>query len=92
MGLFNEEHATVFFLLDNIAAIARFADQIGDIDGGERVGAMDLQLIARLQLRKRFARLQGGQGAIQSHQVKLGRRHDFENGPARAYRQPMSPR
>ena len=50
--------------------IAGFPDEVGNIDGGERVGAMNLQLLANGDALEGLARLQGGQGAFEAGEIK----------------------
>src|SRR6266850_574549 len=62
--------------------VAGLGDQVRDIEGRKRVGALDHELVAGRKPGQRLARLEGGQGAAQAAQVEDGLRHR-RNGLAR---------
>jgi hypothetical protein len=56
-------------------AISGFANEIGNVDDGQRIGALDFQPIARFERAKRLAGLQSRQRTFESGKVEFGRRH-----------------
>ena len=87
-SFFDEKYDSALGPLRGLEPVAGFADEIGNVDGGERIGATDLQEIAWPQQFQRFTRFQGWQGTIQSHQVKLCDRHAGDDGAGDLRRQP----
>src|SRR5690242_10775666 len=55
--------------------VAGFAQQVRDIDRGQRVGAFDHELVSRAQTAERLPRLQRGEGAFQPAEVEVRLRH-----------------
>jgi len=57
--------------------------EIGNIDGRQRVGAADLQSLACAKSTKGLARLEHGQGAFESGEIKQGDGHgrNMAKGP-----------
>jgi len=55
--------------------IASFADQIGDIDNRQRIGAVNFQEIAGRERFQGFARLQCRQRTFETGEVELGGGH-----------------
>jgi len=50
--------------------IARFANEIGNVDARQRIGAAHLQLFPDSNALEGLARLQGGQWAFEAREVK----------------------
>src|ERR1043166_5912642 len=55
--------------------VAGLAQQVGDIDGGERIGALDHEPIARREALERLAGFQRRQRALQAAHVEDGLGH-----------------
>ena len=55
--------------------VAGFPDEIWNIDGGERVGAAHLQLLANRHALERLAGFQGGQRAFEPGEIKQCHSH-----------------
>jgi molybdopterin molybdotransferase len=56
--------------------VARLVEEIGNVDGGERIRACDDDHGAGLDAGERLARLEGGEGTFESPEVEVGLAHD----------------
>lgn len=71
----NEKSEVSIHLILPHDLIACFADEIGDIDRRERIGATHLQPFADIKTLEGLARLQHGQRAFEPRQIKQGDGH-----------------
>ena len=72
---FNHEHDSVVRTFRDLDLVAGFADQIGDIDDRQRIGAANFQEIAGRERFQGFARLQCRQRTFETSEVELGGGH-----------------
>lgn len=72
---FNHEHDSVLRAFGDLDLIAGFADQIGDIDNRQRIGAVNFQEIARRKRFQGFACLQCRQRTFETGEIELGGCH-----------------
>jgi hypothetical protein len=79
-AFFDQEYDSPFRQFVDLDPVSSLADEVGNIDQGQRIGAKDPQKIAGLQGGQRFASLQHWQWAIQSDQIENGRCHDRTMG------------
>src|SRR6202163_1772077 len=73
--LFDQKYDPMFRALFDLDLIAGFLDQVWDIDHRQRIGAMNLQKVARRQRLQRLARLQGRQRTFEAGEIQLRRGH-----------------
>jgi hypothetical protein len=76
--------AVLLGIFDNVSGVV---DEMGNVDRRHRIGAANLKPVPWLDRAQGFARLQRRQRALQTSQIKLGRRHTRQDGPARPVRQ-----
>src|SRR5712691_6951792 len=69
-GLADTEYQKPGALAVGFENVAGFADEIGNVDGGQRIGAFEHQRIARNELAEHFTGLERGEGAAQSAQIE----------------------
>src|SRR5260370_28035086 len=69
-GLADTEYQKPGALAVGFENVAGLADEIGNVDGGQRIGAFEHQRVARNELAEHLARLERGEGATQSAQIE----------------------
>src|SRR6266566_7027680 len=69
-GLADTEYQKPGALAVGFENVAGLADEIGDIYGGQRIGAFEHQRVARNELAEHLAGLERGEGATQSAQIE----------------------
>jgi hypothetical protein len=79
---FDQEDYPIAVANGVLYSISGFANEIGNVDCSQRIGAMDFKPIARLDSTQCLARLQRRQGTFQSHQVKFCRCHGRNLSPS----------
>src|ERR1700738_153229 len=80
-GLADAEYQKPRALAVGFENVAGLADEIGDVDGGQRIGAFEHQRVAGNELAEHLARLERGQGTAQS--AKIERLFGHGSSPAR---------